>query len=164
MYHLEIEGRKYVAKFQNVTVQTQDDDSDDGAGDFNVWNSGPKMWWYGTVLIAGCDFIRDVRAHFETYHRKDVEGGISEETLEESLMFVRGRDEDGIYVSHRNGGDVITNRKSTIDYLLAQVYYEGSTQIEVGKIIPSVSFPLLEQHVLAELGYALPEPEHISLI
>ncbi|MEK6847570.1 MAG: hypothetical protein AABX50_00400 [Nanoarchaeota archaeon] len=152
MDDLVLEGKKYTAVFQHT--QRYDDSS---THEYTCWNTRQHMWWEGRVRINDKVTTKDVRAFFETFHRSDVPEGIRDETLEESLLLVRGMDEKGNYVSHRGGGNIITNRNAVIDYLLGKMY-ESALSLGKDEVFPKIDIPLLEQSDLAERGYALGEP------
>jgi hypothetical protein len=151
-----IEGNKYYALFQDFKKV---DDSD--AHEYTCWNPSSKMWWEGKVKIvkrSETDFEgeQDARAFFRTFPRSNVADGIKKELFSESLLLVRGRDSEGEYVNYRIGDEFVPKIEETIDYLLEMMYTEAK---ELGKdtVFPTIKIPLLERHVLAEEGLALPE-------
>jgi len=152
MTDLILKGERYRATFQNSQKE-----GDHSTHVYTCWNTSPHMWWKGRVRIEDRSSGKDVRAFFESYHRSDVPEGIKDENLEESLLLVRGRNEKGNLISHKNGGKIITNRQEVIDYLLGRMYQDA---LDLGRdeVFPTINVPLLEQHELAERGYALGEP------
>jgi len=112
-------------------------------------------------MITNNSTKEDVRAYFETLRRRDVEGGIRDETLEESLLMVRGFDQNGRYVTHKCGQGVVTNRVGLIDYLL-EIVHEDIVSLRDEEIFPTVKIPLLEQSTLYAKGYASEEPVLVS--
>ena len=142
-----LEGNKYRAVFLDAKKEEEKDYQ------YTCWHTVPSMWWEGKVIITDKTAGGQVRATFETFHRANVDGGIRDESLEESLLLVRGRNYDGEYISYIGGRDVVTDRKGVIDYLLEGVYNEVS-DLSREEFVPHVKIPLLEQHDLAERGYA----------
>lgn len=51
---------------------------------------------------------------------------------------------------------MVTDREGVIDYLLEGVYDEGCARSQE-EFLPHLKIPLLEQHLLAEEGYAKAE-------
>lgn len=151
MIDLVLEGEQYRATFQNSHKA-----GDHSTHEYSCWSTRPHMWWKGQVKIENPLTGRDVRAFFETYHRSDVPGGIKDETLEESLLLVRGND-NGRYFNLRIGGEAIPERARAIDYLLGRMYEDA---LELGKdeVFPTVNVPLLGQQELIDLGLVLREP------
>ena len=151
-----LEGERYVALFQLYRKV-----NDSKTHKYSVWKTSPHMWWTGMIKIMDKESGNDARATFETLHRADVPDGIRTETLEQSLLLVRGVNEKSEFVSHKDGGSILFNRKGATDYLLCQVYEKILEDREI-IIFPRVDIPLLEQHDLAKHGFALEEPRKIT--
>lgn len=151
MNDLVLQGERYTAIFRHTK---KEDDSSTHV--YSCWKTSPHMWWKGQVKITDNVTGRDARAFFETFHRSDVPMGIRSETLEESLLLIRGKNDKGHYVSHRSGGSIVINKRGVIDYLLEEMY-EDALSSGQERIFPKINIPLLEQHNLAEHGYALEE-------
>ena len=150
-----LEGERYTATFQSAVLNS------DNTGYESCWKTSSYAWWTGSIKIIDKESGNDARATFETLHRADVPDGIRTETLEQSLLLVRGVDEKDDFVSHRDGGSILFNRKGAVDYLLGQVYEKILEDREI-IIFPTVDIPLLEQHDLAKHGFALEEPRKIT--
>jgi len=147
MQGLTLEGNRYSAVFLDAKKQEEKDYK------YTCWHTSPSMWWEGKAVINDNTIGGQVRVTFETFHRANVEGGIRDETLEESLLLVRGRTDDGRFISYRGGRDVVTDRAGVIDYLLKGIYDKAFERLRE-EFIPHLNIPLLEQHDLAERGYA----------
>jgi len=152
MEGLTLEGNRYVAVFLDA------EQIEEKNYVYTCWHTCRHMWWEGKAILTDKTRGEQVRATFETFHRANVPKGIRDETLEESLLLVRGRTVDGGFVSHKGGREVVLDRKGAVDYLLEGVYDEAR-ELSRTEFVPHVKIPLLEQHDLAERGYAEPEPE-----
>jgi len=150
MERLTLEGNRYIAILLDAEKREEEDYR------YSCWHTAPDMWWEGNAIITNKTTGKEVRTTFETFRRANVEGGIKAETLEESVLLVRGRTADGGFVSHKGGGDIVLDRPEVVDYLFDGVYGEASAIARV-KFMPHVRIPLLEQADLAERGYAKPE-------
>lgn len=157
MESLTIEGNRYEARFQNVKREADElpAGTDGDEGSINIW-ADYKMWWVGDVVVVDKDSQRETRFHFTTFARRNVLGGIRDESFEESLLLVRGKNLEGRFVSHRGGGDIVTDRQGVIDYLFEGLYNKSS-ELARDEFVQTIEIPLLEQHVLAERGYACSE-------
>jgi hypothetical protein len=111
------------------------------------------MWWRGKAIITDKSLGRQVRATFETFHRSNAPGGIRDETLEESLLLVRGKTDDGKMVSYKGGRGIITKKSKVVDYLL-EVLYKDAEKLAETEFLPHIEIPLLEQQNLSKMGYA----------
>ena len=150
MVDLILEGEKYRAVFQNSEQR-----GDHSTHVYSCWNTSPQMWWEGRVKIENMeDDGKDVRSLFETYHRSDVPGGIRDESLEESLLLVRGHDDNKGYFNLRIGGESIPERAKAMDYLLGRMY-EDVLEFGRDEVFPTIRIPLLEQQELGDLDLAL---------
>lgn len=148
MEGLTLEGNRYRAIFLDAEKKEEKD------YEYTCWHTHPSMWWNGKVIITNKAVGEQVRATFETFHRVNVEAGIRDETLEESLLLVRGRTEERGFISYKGGRDVVIDRIEVIDYLLERVYNEALFKCSREEFLPDVKIPLLEQDDLAERGYA----------
>jgi len=147
MERLTLEGNNYSAVFLDAEKKEENEFG------YTCWHTIPSMWWEGKAIINYKPVGGQVRVTFETFHRANVDGGIRDETLEESLLLVRGRTDDGRFASYRSGRDVVTDRAGVIDYLLKGVYDEAFGR-SIEEFVPHMEIPLLDQNDLAERGYA----------
>ena len=151
MVDLILEGERYRAMFQNSEQR-----GDHSTHTYSCWKTRPHMWWEGRVKIEDRGNRRDIRAFFETYHRSDALGGIRDESLEESLLLVRGHDDDRGYFNLRIGEEAIPEKVRAIDYLLGRMY-EDALELGRDEVFPKIRIPLLEQQELVDLGLVLGE-------
>ena len=147
---LPLEGSLYRAVFLDYTLMGEKD------FEYTCWRTSPSAWWEGKTIIEERESGGQVRATFETFHRADVQGGVRNESLEESLLLVSGRRANGSFVSYKGGAEIVTDRVGVIDYLLGGMYNQASERAKT-EFVPHLEIPLLEQHDLAERGYAKPE-------